>query len=281
VICCRRALTKTSGRRRGEAARIHCRPHCGWRRPSHLCDLCNLWIARDGAPRKAVAAGGAFGVRCDVLQGGIDFVQVFIAFTVLVGSLSVHEAAHAWTADRLGDPTARMLGRVTINPTAHVDPIGTVLFPLIAMLTRLPLIGWAKPVPVNTRNLRNPRRDYVFVAAAGPISNLLLACLGALVWQVMSAGEHRDSLQAVVASPLHSFVFLIVELNVLLAVFNMIPVPPLDGGNVLGGLLPYRLAAEYDRLRPWGIVILYALMLSGALSVVVWPVARAIVLWML
>src|SRR5215470_6434479 len=105
----------------------------------------------------------------------INIAQIFIAFTVLLFSLTIHESAHAWTADRLGDPTARRLGRVSLNPLVHADPIGTVLFPLIAMLTGVPLIGWAKPVPVLVRQLRRQRRDYVLVAAAGPASNVLLA----------------------------------------------------------------------------------------------------------
>ena len=102
----------------------------------------------------------------------INFAQIFIAFIVLLFSLTVHETAHAWTADRLGDPTARLLGRVSLNPIVHADPIGTVLFPLLAMVSGVPIIGWAKPVPVNIRRLRHPRRDYVLVAAAGPASNL-------------------------------------------------------------------------------------------------------------
>ncbi len=211
---------------------------------------------------------------------GLDLVFVFIGFTVLVASLSVHEAAHAWTADKLGDPTARTLGRVSLNPARHVDPIGTIAFPLIALLTRLPLIGWAKPVPVNTRNFRHPRRDYVFVAAAGPASNLLLAGVGAVLWQFISAGLGERELTEALAGPLPLFVLLLIEVNVLLAVFNMIPVPPLDGGNVLGGLLPYRLSVEYDRLRPYGILILYALMLTGALGRVIQPVSQAIIAWM-
>jgi Zn-dependent protease len=207
------------------------------------------------------------------LPHGLDLVLVFIGFTVLVASLSVHEAAHAWTADKLGDPTARMLGRVSLNPARHVDPIGTILFPLIAMLTNVPLIGWAKPVPVNTRNLRNPRRDYVFVAAAGPLSNLLLAAGGAIVWNFLGSMPSDNVVP--------EFVSRLIVLNVLLAVFNMIPVPPLDGGNVLGGLLPYRLAVEFDRLRPYGILILYVLMLTGALWRVIGPVADAILSWLM
>jgi Zn-dependent protease len=214
------------------------------------------------------------------LPHGLDLVFVFIGFTVLVASLSVHEAAHAWTADRLGDPTARMLGRVSLNPARHVDLIGTIAFPLIALLTRLPLIGWAKPVPVNTRNFRNARRDYVVVAAAGPASNLLLAGVGAFVWQFMAAGLSERELSEFLVGPLPLFVVLLIEVNVLLAVFNMIPVPPLDGGNVLGGLLPYRLSVEYDRLRPYGILILYGLMLTGALGRFIEPVQRAILSWM-
>jgi Zn-dependent protease len=214
------------------------------------------------------------------LPHGLDLVFVFIGFAVLVASLSVHEAAHAWTADKLGDPTARMLGRVSLNPGRHVDPVGTVLFPLIALLTRLPLIGWAKPVPVNTRNFRNPRRDYVFVAAAGPLSNLLLAAVGAVLWQFIAGGLSERELAEALVGPVPLFVLLLIEVNVLLALFNMIPVPPLDGGNVLGGLLPYRMAVEFDRLRPYGIMILYILMLTGVLARMIEPVKEVIISWM-
>ena len=160
----------------------------------------------------------------------INVAQIFISFIVLLFSLTVHEMAHAWTADRLGDPTARLLGRVSLNPLVHADPVGTVLFPLIAMITGAPLIGWAKPVPVNVRQLRHHRRDYVLVAAAGPASNLVMAVTaGCLLAVLPISPQTLDA--ANVSAPLATFLSQAMRLNVLLAVFNMIPIPPLDGGN--------------------------------------------------
>ena len=124
---------------------------------------------------------------------GIDFAQLFIAFIVLLFSLTVHETAHAWTADRLGDPTARLLGRVSLNPMVHADLIGTVIFPLFSMLSGVPLIGWAKPVPVNIGRLRRHRSDYVLVAAAGPASNLLIAIAASILLALMTVGRRWGS----------------------------------------------------------------------------------------
>jgi Zn-dependent protease len=188
-------------------------------------------------------------------------------FLILIGSLSVHEAAHAWTANRLGDPTARLLGRLTVNPLKHIDLIGTVVFPLVALMSNFPLIGWAKPVPVNMGNLRSPRRDFALVALAGPVSNLLIAVAVAAIVSVAvtsSTGLAGDLLIRAVV------------MNVLLAVFNMIPVPPLDGGNVLAGFVPEAFAQVLDGLRQWGFILLYVLMFAGVLDHVVWPIGQAI-----
>jgi Zn-dependent protease len=208
----------------------------------------------------------------------IDFAQVFTGFLVLVLSLTVHEAAHAWSADRLGDSTARFLGRLSLNPAVHVDPIGTILFPLIAMLTNIPVIGWAKPVPVDIRRLTgNWRQKFMLIAAAGPASNLVMATLAAVALR-MTAGDVEA---AGLGGPLAAFLQTAVYINVLLAVFNMVPVPPLDGGNVLSGLLRGPAAHAFDRLRPYGFLLLYGLMLTGILTAVIIPPARLLLSWLL
>ncbi len=204
---------------------------------------------------------------------GVDLTGILLEFLILVLSLSVHEAAHAWSADRLGDPTARRLGRVSLNPAVHVDPIGTILFPLIAMLSNVPLIGWAKPVPVGIQNLKgNWRQKFMLIAAAGPASNIVLAVLAALVLRVAAGGSPFE----VAAGPVERVLFRAVEMNVLLALFNMVPVPPLDGGNVLAGLLQGPAADALDRVKPYGFIILYGLMLTGILWTVINPIAVSV-----
>lgn len=204
----------------------------------------------------------------------IDFVEILIVFLVLLVSLTVHEAAHAWSADRLGDPTARLLGRVSLNPAVHVDPIGTLLFPLIALMTNLPILGWAKPVPVNMVNLRsNWKQKYMVIAAAGPASNLVLAVGAALVLRLTPASLFTAG-DGVAAQSL-SVLDLAVRINVMLAIFNMVPVPPLDGGNVLAGLLRGQAADAFERLRPYGFFILYGLMFSGLLYAMIGPPLNA------
>ncbi len=215
----------------------------------------------------------------------IDFAQIFIAFLVLLFSLTVHEAAHAFSADVLGDPTARLMGRVSLNPVVHVDPIGTVAFPLIAMMTGFPLLGWAKPVPVNVRNLHGHwRRKYMAIAAAGPASNLVLAVVASLGLHAVARYTvlPDDGTPLTRSAPHVVFLLQMVQLNVLLAIFNMLPIPPLDGGNVLSGLLPERVAHTYDRLlRPYGFLLLYALIFTGGLMAVVMPPSSLLLKWLL
>lgn len=207
-----------------------------------------------------------------------SLVVILPSLAVLILSLSFHEAAHAWMADKLGDPTARLLGRLTLNPLSHIDWIGTVLFPVLAMLSGLPLIGWAKPVPVSWANLRHPRRDFAVVAIAGPISNLILAVAAAAVLlPIVEVGMGPAGELGLPARIL----FQTVTMNVLLAVFNMIPIPPLDGGNVLAGLVPENIARVIDAIRPWGFIILYVLMFQGILGTIMSPIYLALVRWLL
>jgi Zn-dependent protease len=196
----------------------------------------------------------------------IDFLAVAISFGVLLLSLTIHEAAHAWTANRLGDPTAKAMGRVSLNPIVHIDLIGTIVLPIVAAVSHFPIIGWAKPVPVNPRNLRNPRRDFMLVAAAGPISNLLQALVAAIALRPAMALAHGDFCGLVLNALLMAL-----EINLLLAFFNLIPVPPLDGGNVLLGVLPPRAAVAFSQIRQYGFILLYALLLTGVAEAMIMP----------
>ena len=189
--------------------------------------------------------------------------SILIGFAIVIVALTIHEAAHAWTADRLRDPTARLLGRVSLNPLVHIDPIGTILLPLLAIFSGLPILGWAKPVPVNISRLRHHRRDFMIVAAAGPISNLLQAFVIAGVFRTLYDPSASDLLPAILKDA--------VTTNLVLAFFNLIPIPPLDGGNVLAGLVPESAARVIDHVRQFGFIALYALMLSGILSELIMP----------
>jgi len=193
----------------------------------------------------------------------LQLSSILIGFAIVIVALTIHEAAHAWTADRLGDPTARLLGRVSLNPLVHIDPIGTILLPLLAIFSGLPILGWAKPVPVNVSRLRHHRRDFMIVAAAGPISNLLQAFVIAGVFRTLYDPSASDLLPAILKDA--------VTTNLVLAFFNLIPIPPLDGGNVLAGLVPESVARVIDQVRQFGFIALYALMLSGILTKLIMP----------
>ena len=209
-----------------------------------------------------------------------DFAQIFLVFIVLLFSLTVHEAAHAWTADRLGDSTPRLQGRLSLNPLVHIDPIGTLLLPLVAMVTNIPVIGWAKPVMVNVNRLRHTRRDFVLVAAAGPASNLLIAVGAALVLKLLPISPVAHG-EANITVPIASMLSRALYLNVFLCVFNLIPIPPLDGGNVIGGLLPSGIGRRFDAIvRPYGFIILLALMLSRGFDVLIIRPSTYLVSWL-
>jgi Zn-dependent protease len=198
----------------------------------------------------------------------IDVAALVIAFLVLLFSLTVHEAAHAWTASRLGDDTARRLGRVSLNPIVHIDPIGTLLLPLVALASGSGFIfGWAKPTPVNVHNLRRPRRDNLLVTVAGPISNLAIAVLAAIVLRS-------------VAGSIATVAFEVLHLNVLLAIFNMLPIPPLDGGQILLGLLPPAVAMRARGFESYGFLILMALLLTGTLGYLIAPPYYFLLTWL-
>jgi Zn-dependent protease len=180
-------------------------------------------------------------------------------------AITVHEVAHGWIAKLLGDPTAQRLGRLTLNPLKHIDPIGTVLVPLLLLVTSGFVFGWAKPVPVTWENLRHPKRDMALVAAAGPGANLAMALLWALAVKI------APLFPAYAAMPLIYMGIAGVTINVLLMVLNLVPVPPLDGGRVLVGLLPGPMAWQVSRIEPYGMFILVALMLTGALWWLIGP----------
>lgn len=216
----------------------------------------------------------------------IDLGSILVQYTVLLFSLCFHEAAHAWMADRLGDYTARYLGRVSMNPIVHMDPIGTVLFPLLQFFSPVPVIGWAKPVPVNPAHLRNPRRDHMWIAAAGPMSNLLLAIAGIILLfaaklTVPDAQQALENIymrvglpsQVSFLTPLLAMLFFGVVINMGLAFFNLIPIPPLDGNWILSGFLPDRAAKALDSLQPYGFIILYGLMILGVLRFLFIPIS--------
>jgi Zn-dependent protease len=196
------------------------------------------------------------------------YQKIAVLALPILFAITVHEAAHGWMAKRLGDRTAEMLGRVSLNPLKHIDPIGTILVPLLVFLMSGFVFGWAKPVPVNYRNLHNPRRDSALVALAGPGANLLMALLWAMAILLGVALLQTTQWFAV---PLILMGVAGVLFNTVLMALNLLPILPLDGGRVLNSLLPPRMAVTYSKLEAYGLIIVIVLLATGLLGYVLWP----------
>ncbi len=201
-------------------------------------------------------------------------LEIVIQVVVLLFAVSFHESAHGFVAMKCGDNTARDLGRITMNPLKHLDPIGSLFFPALLAFSGLPVFGWAKPVPVSLRGVPNPRRANLLVSAAGPLSNLLLAVVFGAIFVAMGGG--RVPQKETVLYPLWLIVGLSVLVNVSLAVFNILPIPPLDGFGVLESLAPAPLLPAMMWLRRWGFLILVALMFTGALGWILNPLRELV-----
>ena len=196
------------------------------------------------------------------------FQEIAISILPLLFAITVHEVAHGWVAHKLGDKTAMMMGRLTLNPIKHIDPIGTVLVPAMLLLFGGFIFGWAKPVPVTVENLRQPKRDMALVALAGPAANLLMALLWAIIAKIgVSLGAGAEWL----GTPLMLMGIAGITFNLVLMVLNLLPILPLDGGRILESLLPGPLSYKFSRLEPYGIVVLVVLLVAGLLPQLLGP----------
>ena len=200
----------------------------------------------------------------------IQLISV-LAIPMLV-AITFHEVAHGFVADKLGDHTARLAGRLTLNPISHLDLVGTLVF----IMTRM--IGWAKPVPIDPRNLKNPRKDMMWVAMAGPGINLIIGVISAVIYRwIIKMPVSDNKYLLMVIDPIGLMVYYSVVINVGLAIFNIIPLPPLDGGRILVGILPQKQAIKYSQIEPYGFIILLVLIASSAIDITIVPIIRMVI----
>jgi Zn-dependent protease len=203
-----------------------------------------------------------------------DVPKIVLSIVPLLFAIILHEVSHGWVAERLGDPTARILGRITLNPISHIDLMGTIIVPGILLLAGSHfLFGWAKPVPVNFANLRGGRRDMALVALSGPLSNFLLAVLSSIVFHLTFGGVTGPvGMSAMIITPVHIMANYSVLFNLVLMVVNLLPILPLDGGRIVVGLAPVNIAIAMERMERYGMLIVLILIASGIWSYVVSPV---------
>ncbi len=197
-----------------------------------------------------------------------------IAYTIAVWALPIlfaitlHEAAHGWVANKLGDPTAKKLGRITINPLKHIDPMGTIVVPIFLATVSPFVLGWAKPVPVEPRYFKSPLLDMALVAVAGPVSNFVMACMWAMFIRIAYLSLDNSPMLTFLAEMGEKGIII----NIVLMVLNLLPILPLDGGRVLAGVLPPNLALPFMRMERFGMIIILALLVSGILGKIMWPI---------
>jgi len=194
----------------------------------------------------------------------MDIPQILISLFVVLFAITVHEASHGYAAYKLGDPTAHALGRITLNPIAHIDPIGTILLPVILVIMHLPPFGWAKPVPINPLNFKNFKRDNLIVSAAGPLSNLTVAFFSLIA--LIPVKQHLYYSSFSMLSGLALILYYMILINIILAVFNLIPIPPLDGSGIIMGVLSEEATQKYEQIRPYGFFILIILLMTGLIG---------------
>jgi Zn-dependent protease len=207
-------------------------------------------------------------------MGHLTIVQeVMVWILPVLFAVTVHEVAHGWVANKLGDRTAFMMGRLTLNPIKHIDIVGTVVVPILCLFLGGFVFGWAKPVPVSWRNLKKPRRDAALVAVAGPLSNLLMA----LLWALIAKGGVILFQQGFSSAVFLAYMgYAGISINLMLMILNLLPIPPLDGSRVVSSLLPMRLARSYDAIEPYGMMILVALIFTKVLSMILIPPLESI-----